>query len=143
MQTEVFALCESASNTGGGLSLLHAFDTISSAQLPVTVAYCSIALRLRFERIEEGDHKIRINVVDQDGRMIAGSVEGNFRVQPGNEQNSVCLSLAIGMQQVRFEKFGEYAVNLAVDGRSEASLPLYVRQARPGAPNPAAPPTSS
>jgi hypothetical protein len=34
----------------------------------------------------------------------------------------------LDIQQLKLPKFGEYSIDLAVDGRAEASLPLYVKK---------------
>lgn len=36
--------------------------------------------------------------------------------------------LVIGMPQIKLSNFGEYSIDLAVDGDQKASIPLYVRQ---------------
>jgi hypothetical protein len=38
------------------------------------------------------------------------------------------------IQQIRLPKFGEYTIDLAVDGRQLGSIPLYVSKVEPVAP---------
>jgi hypothetical protein len=36
--------------------------------------------------------------------------------------------LGLSIQRLRLPRFGEYTIDLAVDGRQEGPLPLYVRK---------------
>jgi hypothetical protein len=128
MTLEVFALCDAATVSGGKLNLLGAFDSVFAAQEPVVHALCTIALRLRFTRIEEGEHRIRLTVVNEDGRSIVPNLDGAVSVKFGSEDESAVANLLINIQQLKFEKLGQYSVDLAVDGRHEASLPVFVKR---------------
>jgi hypothetical protein len=128
MRVEILTLCDAATDSQNKLSMLGAFDTITAPAFPVTHPHCAIALRLRFTRIEEGEHAIRIHVVDEDGELIMPSLDGRLSVElgPGNETASV--NFILGIQELPLDRPGTYAVTLAVDGREEASVPLYVKQ---------------
>jgi len=136
VKTEIFALCDAATQSGGKLNILGTFDTIFSPQLPATHPQCSIALRLRFERIEEGEHRIKVNIVDEDGHLVMPSFDLNVNVRMGEEAQTVSANWVINIQRLGFAKYGQYAIHLAVDGRSEATLPLLVREAPPRPPGP-------
>jgi len=130
MTLELFAICDAATVSGGKLNILGAFDSICANQFPVVHPHCTIAVRIRFNRIEEGDHRLRMNVVDEDGRSIMSSLDGNMSVKFGGEDDSAVANLLINLQQLKIERPGQYGVDLAVNGRHEASLPLFVRQAK-------------
>jgi hypothetical protein len=127
MTLEIFALCDAATVSGGKLNLLGAFDSVYAAQAPVVHASCTIALRVRFTRNEEGDHRMRLNVVDADGQNIVPTLDGSVGVKFGSDEESAVANVLINLQQLKFDRFGAYSVNLALDGRHEASLPLFVR----------------
>ncbi|BET66221.1 hypothetical protein ASA1KI_11390 [Opitutales bacterium ASA1] len=132
MKVEVFALCDAAVDYGGKLSLLGAFDGIHALHTPVIHPQCAIALRVRVPRAEEGKHLIVLNFIDADGRNVMPSVNGNFEVHMPPDRDSVAVNLVLNIHQLRFERFGEYAVDLMVDGVQAASLPLIVVQHRAG-----------
>jgi hypothetical protein len=44
---------------------------------------------------------------------------------PGEHTVTACLVLQI--QQMKLPNYGEYSIDLGVDGRHEASIPLFVR----------------
>lgn len=136
MKLEVFALCDAAVDYAGKLSLLGAFDGIFAREAPVLHPQCAIALRLRVARVEEGKHHLVLNFIDADGRLVMPSVNANFEVRIPPDRESIAVNLVLNIHQLRFERFGEHAVDLAVDGRQEGSLPLMVVQRSGGAPPP-------
>ncbi|MCU0858092.1 MAG: hypothetical protein MUC65_06785, partial [Pontiellaceae bacterium] len=112
-------------------NLLGTFDTVHAQQFPVIHPYCAVALRVRFDRIEEGNHPVRIAVVDQDGKLTGINMEGGVAVRFSDNLMSVCANMVLNISGMKFEKPGQYAINLAIDNRHEKSLPLTVVQAEP------------
>jgi hypothetical protein len=126
VEIEIFALCDAATDYGGKLNLLGTFDFIQAKQFPATHPHCSVALRVRFEQIEEGDHRMRISIVDDDGKSIGPSIDGNIGVKFPPNLFSVCANMVLNINGIKFEKPGRYSVDLAIDNRHEKSLPLTV-----------------
>ena len=81
MNIEILALCDAATDQQGKLNLLGAFDCIFARQVPVVHPQCSVALRIRFRRIESGAHRIKISFVDEDGKPVVPSLDANVNVQ--------------------------------------------------------------
>ena len=127
MNCEVFSLCDAATDTGGKLNMLGAFDSIVVTSLPAVHPHCAIALRLRFGRLEEGEHKIRISVIDEDGKAIVPNLDAGINVAFRGPEQSVAANLIMNLQRIKFDKEGDYSIDLAVDNRDERSLPLSVR----------------
>ena len=125
---EVYSLCDAATNDMGKLNMLGAFDTIWAGQLPVVHPQCSIALRIRFESIERGEHRVIVTFVDLDGKNIIPPANGTINVNFPDGQRSGSANLILNIQRLKLEKYGEYSIDLAIDGRSEGSLPLFVIQ---------------
>jgi hypothetical protein len=140
MNIEVFAICDAATDTQGKLNLLGAFDSIWAARVPVVHPHCAVALRIRFSRIEEGQHPIRINIVNEDGKNIVPSIDGNLNIKFGTDDESVAANLLINLQGFKLENYGSYSIDVAINGRHEGSLPLFVKR-MPTPPGPPAPPT--
>ena len=46
---------------------------------------------------------------------------------PENERFAY-RNFILNIQRLKFEKFGQHAVDIAIDGRQEASIPLEVKQ---------------
>ncbi|OHB44068.1 MAG: hypothetical protein A2178_01305 [Planctomycetes bacterium GWC2_49_10] len=128
MNIEAFVLCDAATESGGKLNVLGAFDTVFARELPVVHPFCAVALRLRFERIEEGEHKVRISFVEEDGKNVLPPLDGAVNIHFAPGQPSACANLILNLSGVKFPKFGQCSIDLALDGRFEKSLPLFVRQ---------------
>ena len=128
MEIETFVLCDAATDYRGKLNLLGTFDTIYAAKLPVVWPHCALALRIRFSRIEEGRHPVRINFIDEDGQAILPPLDGAVEMKFPPGVSTSATNLIINMDRLKLPRMGEYSINLAVDGRQEKTLPLYVRK---------------
>jgi hypothetical protein len=128
MNIEAFLLCDFASDEHGKLTVVGAFDSIFANKMPTAHPACSVAARLRFDRIEEGEHKVRVDVVDEDGKPVVSRLDGQISVHMRENVSSSAVNLVLHLQRVKFEKYGQYSINLAIDGKVEGSLPFTVRQ---------------
>lgn len=127
MTIQIAVLCDAATDYNGKLNLLGTFDTILTSQLPAIHPQCSIALRICFTRIEEGSHKMKMNFVDEDGKLVMPSIDMPLDVAIPPDAAYVVRNFVINIQQLKFEKPGQYSVDLAFNGRHEMSIPLTVR----------------
>lgn len=127
MNIHIAVLCDAATDYNGKLNILGTFDTIITRQLPAVHPQCSIALRMAFNRVEEGSHKLRMNFVDEDGKLVMPSIDIPVEVVVPSDLNFLVRNFVINIQQLKFDKPGQYAIDLAVDGRQEASIPLLVQ----------------
>jgi hypothetical protein len=128
MKVEVFCLCDAATDNRGKLNILGTFDQIYSARIPVVHPACAIALRMRFNKMEEGTHTVSIQIVDPDGHPLFKPMNGEVHPRMASSVDSVAVNLILNFQHVKFEAFADYQVNLTVDGQSTSSLPLRVRE---------------
>ena len=128
MNFQVAVLCDAATETYGKLSLLGAFDTICTRQLPAIHPACSIALRMTFTNDEEGAHELHINFVDEDGKPIMpGMPPVPLQVMVPDDTHFVTLHCIVSLQQFKFDKPGLYSIDVSVDGRQRTSVPLLVK----------------
>lgn len=128
MKVEIFTLCDAATiDAGGKLNILGSFDRLNATQAPVIHPQCALAIKLRFERVEGGQKRIRIAFVDSDGKSVMPTLDATTDVQFQTEDSTATTSLALVIQHLNLPKFAEYAIDLAVDDRHEASIPLFVR----------------
>lgn len=132
MDIQVAALCDAATDTNGKLNILGTFDTIYTQQLPAVHPQCSIALRFVYTKIEEGPHKLKLNFVDEDGRLVMPSIDLPVEITFPEEANFLSRNFVVNIQQLKFEKPGLYSIDIAIDGRHEGSIPLLVKHMRPG-----------
>lgn len=130
MKLEIFSLCDTAVDYGGKLCILGAFDHIRSKEVPHVMQHCAVVARMRFHRIEEGNHKLRVTLADEDGKMIVPNVEAQVAVRFGERSQSATFNLIMQINGLKLDRFGEYTVDLAVDGVHQGSIPLYLEQPR-------------
>ncbi len=131
MNIQVAVLCDAATDDNGKLNLLGAFDTICTQQLPAVHPQCSIALRITFTQDEEGPHKLALNFVDADGRLILKPMEIPVQVAIPNDSHFGTRNFIVNIQQLKFETPGLFSIDLSLDGQSQASIPLLVKHNPP------------
>ena len=73
MNVEAFLLCDCATDQNGKMNILGAFDTLFFKEMPGVFKACSIAARVRFEKIETGDETI----LEKRAATIARQLLGN------------------------------------------------------------------
>ncbi|MBA3531985.1 MAG: hypothetical protein H0T73_08715 [Ardenticatenales bacterium] len=125
MNVEVFVLCDAATEWHGKLNILGAFDVLWSRQIPAVHPHCSIAIRLRFSEIEQGQHKVQIQVVDVDGNVVSPPIEGMVQIAIQSGMTTTA-NVVLNLQNLTLPNYGEYSIDLAVDDRQRATLPLYL-----------------
>ena len=130
MNIEAFLLCDAATDQQGKLNILGAFDNIWAKELPTTHPACAITARIRFEKEkdEAGNHPIRINIIDEDGKPIGPNLQGTINVNVGGDMDSSITNIVLNIQRLKLENYGQYRIDLEVDGNMKASLPLHVRE---------------
>ena len=128
MTIQVAVLCDAATDYNGKLNLLGTFDTIFTAQLPAQHPQCSIAIRIAFDRIEEGKHQLRMNFVDEDGQPIMPPMEVAVNVLFPPDATFISQNFIVNIQQLKMQNVGLYSIDLALDGRPLSSIPLAVKQ---------------
>ena len=127
MEIQVAALCDAAVDYSGKLCLMGAFDTIVSPSLPAFHPQCSVALRILFRKEEEGAHAVSVLFVDEDGHSIVPPMETSFHVELPDDLFFATRNLILNLQQLPFAKAGAYSIDISVDKRPAASIPLQVR----------------
>ena len=129
MEVEIFTLCDAATvDAAGKLNILGSFDRLNARQAPVTHPQCALAIKLRFQRVEEGQKRIRITFLDPDGAAVMPTIDAATDVRFSGNESSVTVSLALGIHQLKVPRFDEYSIDLAINDRHEVSIPLFVSQ---------------
>jgi hypothetical protein len=128
MNIEAFLLCDAATDQQGKLNILGAFDTIFAKQMPATHPACAVALRVRFGAIENGKHRVRLQIIDFDGKPVSPKLEAEMTVRVPEDIDSTAANLVLNIQGQKFENYGKFRIDLAIDGEVRASLPLRVSE---------------
>ena len=128
MTIQLAVLCDDATDYNGKLNILGTFDTIFAQQFPAAHPQCSVALRVSFSKMEEGQHALKINLVDEDGKSIMPPVDIPVEIILPGDATFLSRNFVLNIQQLKFSAAGLYAIEIAVDGQHEASIPLAVKQ---------------
>ena len=131
MNIQVAVLCDAATNDHEKLNLLGAFDTIYAQQMPAVHPQCSVALRLTFMAEDEGNHQLSLNFVNADGRTIMQPMDLPVAITLPDDVHFVTRNFIINIQQLKFNEAGLYSLDILLDGRSQASIPLLVKNLPP------------
>ena len=132
MNIQVAVLCDAATNDNEKLNLLGAFDTIYAAQMPAVHPQCAVALRVTFQADDEGEQKFSLNFINADGRPIMQGIELPVTVTLPGDAHFLTRNFIVNIQQLKFTEPGLYSVDVRLDDRSEASIPLLVKLMPPG-----------
>jgi hypothetical protein len=128
MKVELFALCDFAADYAGKLSVVGVFDSIFARQMPAVHQHCCLAVKLRFEKIEEGQKRVRLSISDDDGKLVLPAMEIPINVVMPPDARTNTIQVVANIAGMKIESFGEYSIDLALDGRHEGSIPLFARQ---------------
>lgn len=127
MDIQIATLCDAANDSQGKLNILGAFDTLATTKLPATYFQCCIALRMTFNKGEEGAHKLKINIVDEDGKPVMPSIEIGVEIAVPDETAFLSRNFIINIQQLTLPRPGLYSVDLFMGGEQKGSIPLHVK----------------
>jgi hypothetical protein len=130
MKIELLALADFAADYGGKLSVIGIFDTIFARQMPAVHPHCCLAVKLRFDKEEEGQKRLRLSICDDDGRLVLPAMEIPINVAMPADAQTNTIQVVANIAGMKIETFGEYSIDLELDGRHEGSSPLFARQMR-------------
>lgn len=128
MDIELFTASDYAAEYGGKLTVVGVFDTLWADAAPIVHPAWSITVKARFEKNEEGPQSLRLQITDADGVEIVPPLDLQLEAQTPPDSHTGTFQVVTHLNGARFENFGEYAINLAINGRHRASIPLFVRQ---------------
>jgi hypothetical protein len=127
MNVQVAVLCDAATDENGKMNLLGAFDTICAQQLPAVHPQCAVALRVTFASSDEGPHKLKLNFINADGHAIMPAMEVPVAVALPDDNHFLTRNFIVNIQQLKFDEAGFYSVDVRLDDKSYASIPLLVK----------------
>ena len=131
MNVQVAVLCDAATDDNGKMNLLGAFDTIYAQQLPAVHPQCAVALRVTFAADDEGKRKLKLNFINADGRAIMPAIEVPVAVALPDDAHFLTRNFIVNIQQLKFAEAGLYSVDVRLDDKSHASIPLLVKNIPP------------
>lgn len=108
MKLEFITLCDAAYIYEGKLSLLGSFDIINVPKLPHTLPSFSFAAKVRFNKGEEGNYKIRLLIKNPNEEILGKETTGKIDIQ--NIVKSASIPFVLNAQNVTFNNYGSHIV---------------------------------
>ena len=109
----------------GKLSVAGMFDRLTPPKMPWQHPTMFIAVRIHAHPGEEGGHKIKVRLVDPDGKQIV-SLDGEATVLDMDPVEGANVGLVLALNNLPFNGFGRYAFDIFLDNRYEHTVPLLV-----------------
>ena len=112
---------------GGGI------DQIAGPEFPLMHPHMSLVMRFIVHPTELGrSHHLEVRLVDADGGELA-RIEGDIATAPTEPTGrEVAVNMVINMANTRFEKAGDYGLDIMMNNQFQKSLSLRVAQVSPG-----------
>jgi hypothetical protein len=125
-------LCDYATvSQDGKLSVMGIFGQIYAPKVPVVHPQMFLAFELEFDYTEVGrDFTVEVQIVDEDGRVIWG-LKGGGKMQspsPPKPGDRPAAGQIFTIQNLKFDKFGSYDVNIFANGRHATRRQLRLTQ---------------
>ncbi|MEE9286187.1 MAG: hypothetical protein V3V35_10740 [Dehalococcoidia bacterium] len=129
MNVEFAFICDYA-DAGTKISALGiGFDTIMAREVPVTHPHFHLVAQFRASVAETGEKELVIRLIDADGADVMSPVTVKINVSPPPQGLTESVArMAIGVNGVRFNKFGQYALHVVMQGQEIIRIPLRVIQ---------------
>jgi hypothetical protein len=107
---------------GGGI------DSIGANAFPVVHPHLALLIRVLVHPMEaERPHTLEIRLIDDDGHELA-RMEGNFQAAGGPPGRELPMNISLALSNIRFERHGDYSIELLLDNQHVKSLPLRLYQ---------------
>ena len=141
MDIQIATLCDFAADYNGKMVISGTFDALAAQALPVLHPHCALAMRICLTPEDNGDHKMGITIIDEDGKPIDPQrmpINAEMPVQVPDEASFITRNLVLNFQGLRFPTAGIYSVDVTVDGELMMRIPLRIVQVQ-GQNQPASP----
>jgi hypothetical protein len=131
MEVQSAMLCDSAAAYEGKLCVLGAFDTFQAQQFPASHHHCSVAVRALTRDEDVGHHQLQARFIDPDGNSVLpdGGPIIPLECPPVPEESYFrSQNYIFNFNGLPLPSPGQYRIDLALDGKVVAQIPLQVIQ---------------
>jgi hypothetical protein len=130
LRVDIFTIADFAEEHAGKLFITGSFDGIMAFQVPYTHPAMSVAIRLRFEDTEAGEHTHQLLLIDEDGKYLV-KAEGRFEIQLPPERRFTSVQYVMNFLGIQFAHYGEYEFRLLIDQQEAATTSLFIAEPPP------------
>lgn len=129
-----YAILADAAATESGKHYIHGggWDTIFAASFPVTHPILAVAMRLRVPWTDTNqEHEIALDLLDSDGNSVLPGDPPSGRMITGRppqlpQGSDQTVPLAFSLVNLTFDRAGDYALVVRIDGRDAYRAPFRV-----------------
>jgi hypothetical protein len=100
-------------DSSGKLSVLGVFDHINAKEFPATLHRMYFVCKIKGHRSEIGKYKLRVNLVDEDGKGIIDAITGE--IESTGQSEPLSSTLILELTNIVFPYPGAYAADITVD----------------------------
>ncbi len=112
----------------GKLNILGIFDAIHSKTFPVIHNQMQLVMRFEADIAEKGRQKrIEVQLIDEDGNKLM-MLSGQLKIGEVKAGELFHVNQILALQNLLFEKPGDYRFDVFVDGQPQREIPLKVAQ---------------
>ena len=128
MIIEILTLCDKATfDDNGKLNIFGTFDSLFLKQVPIKF-FCCLAIRIRFSKTDTGDKKLKVSLIDANGKAISTPVSGYPMKTVGIQSAAPVGHFVEKIGPLDLNMFGDHQIDVSVDGQFLGSIPFYVIQ---------------
>lgn len=128
MDVEILALCDAATESGNKINVIGVFNEIRATKEPIQLQPYGLATRIRFEKNEEGPKAIQLAIVASDKKETIFTIDVMAQAHSKPDELSANIQVVGLLPPLSLPHFGEYAIQLLIDGQLAKSIPLNVKQ---------------
>lgn len=128
MRVRFAFLCDYAEQSIGGkiIAMGIGFNNLFVPDLSAPVKPFCLVMNLEAKSSEAGVKKIKIHLMDADGKEIVPPVMGDIQLQPPAVGLRTGAGLVVNYNNLIFPAYGDYNFSVVLDGHEIVSLPLSV-----------------
>jgi len=132
MEVNFAFLCDYADQSGGKMTAIGiGFDTIYAAKMPAAHPLFFSVISMKFSTTEVGQKRIGMRLIDQDGQNVIPPMDTTVNVLPPPSGFLYRTQrIALALQGVTFQKYGDYSISWLLDGQELKSVNLKVTAPR-------------
>lgn len=107
------------------------FDTIQSPDFPFVMPTFALVVKLSIQPLEcQRPHRLRVALIDSDGRPVNQEITIDFGVQPNPEfpHRNIGMGFAIQFSNTSFTDPGDYAFHMLVDDIELGVVPVHLAE---------------
>lgn len=113
----------------GKLNILGVFQEVNPVGFPAAVAQMFLVISFEASAAEfETQKDVRVALLEADGTEVMG-LEGQVVVQrPARPGSRAYINQILNLQGLTFQKSGDYAFHILVNGEEKRAVPLRVNE---------------